>query len=66
MPERLLSKCLNFQRIMDSFAIRETQICKAKGIQVFCSGWSDGCQFPILFRSSEHLPREKIDFNKIE
>ena len=64
MAERLLSKCLNFQRTVDG--IWDKQLCKAVNEEVKCAGWSDGCEYPVFFRSAEHLPREKIEFNKLE
>ena len=63
MGERLLSKCLNFQRTVDG--IWDKQLCKAVNEEVSCGGFSDGCKYPNLFRSAEHLSREKIEFNRI-
>ena len=64
MAEKLLSKCLNFQRIRNG--LTDIQICKMKGIEVNCAGWSDNCKYPALFTSAEGLSYNYIDFNKIK
>lgn len=63
MSERLLSKCLNFQRIIQDRS--EIQVCKGTGKQVFCGSWSDRCTNRPYFKSSEGLQINQIEFNKL-
>lgn len=62
---RLIDKCENIKRTMVNLK-HEIQLCRATNRQVFCAGFSDGCEYPSEFKSASGRPLNKIDFSSVK
>jgi hypothetical protein len=61
----MIEKCQNFRRYINhtiANPYNETQVCKAKGVNIDCGGFSDYCKYPKLFKPYRDIPMQDITF----
>lgn len=57
-----IEKCIYFKRTTIDNGKSETQYCGASKVEVQCGGFSDHCEFPVMFVPDRFVPRDKITF----